>query len=320
MKVTTKHCSVEFIQGSVSTNGDRITTLVLEYPRAIHAQLLTHRVFSKNSSSSRAVPAKRAIAQVIENPAQYLWTQNQSGMQGPVITDPVKLEEIQKLYNLALSAQARVVETLTDPNGLNVHKQNACRLLEPFQNIRICLTSTEWDNWDWLRIDPDAQGEIVDLANAIKQVRDDAQSEGMYMVLYDGEWHVPFVRRERVAKNRLCYYTDDNQIDLEDAIKISMSCAAQTSYRVLNQSLEKANDIMGKLFNGSKVHASPSEHQATPIGDVSPILEISNWPNGVTHMDTNAELWSGNFRGFIQNRQLLPNHDAAKGITNDSSN
>lgn len=328
------HCKVEFIQGSMDYDtGTKITTLVLEYPRAIHSQLLTHRVFSKNSSSSRAVPAKKAIKQIQDNPAQYIWTENQKGMQGPVITDEHKLAAIEKLWSLAMSTQIKIVEQLTDPEGLNVHKQNACRLLEPYQNIRVCLTSTEWDNWDWLRKDEEAQGEIDDLAHLIYEARRIATKLGQYPLLRPGEYHVPFVKRIQRKDGMRYYDNNGNQITLDEAIMISMSCAAQTSYRNLDASLIKAEDIYSKLFDTRKVHASPSEHQATPIaathrslgfvrsdGKYRAYHEPQNWPAGVTHVDANSEYWSGNFRNWIQNRQLIPNHDAAKGNYNDTPN
>ena len=315
------HCKVEFIQGSMDyETGTKITTLVLEYPRAIHSQLLTHRVFSKNSSSSRAVPAKKAIKQIQDNPAQYIWTENQKGMQGPVITDLDKLAAIEKLWALSMTTQIKLVEKLTDPDGLNVHKQNACRLLEPYQNIRVCLTSTEWDNWDWLRMDEEAQGEIADLANLIYEARNLATKLGQYPLLQVGEYHVPFVDRYQYVDGMRYYDNKGNQLTLEEAINISMSCAAQTSYRNLDASLTKAEDMYSKLFDTRKVHASPSEHQATPIGKIKNPFDVEKWPEGVTHVDRYGQCWSGNFRGFIQNRQLIPNHDAAKGDSNVTSN
>lgn len=314
----TDHCKVEFIQGSMDQEtGTKITTLVLEYPRAIHAQLLTHRVFSKNSSSSRAVPAKKAIKQIQDNPARYIWTENQRGMQGPVITSEDKLHHINVLFDLAKETNIKIVEKLTDPDGLNVHKQNACRLLEPYQNIRVCLTSTEWDNWDWLRMDEEAQGEIADLANLVYEARRLATKQGQYPLLRAGEYHVPFVERHQYVDGMYYYDVDGNEITLEEAIRISMSCAAQTSYRNLDSSLNKAEDIYSKLFATRKVHASPSEHQATPIG--SPFVKEPEtddfncvWKPGITHRDRMGNFWSGNFRHWIQNRQLIPNHDKAK--------
>ncbi|MFM7810859.1 MAG: FAD-dependent thymidylate synthase [Acinetobacter junii] len=305
------------LQSECAITGTKITTLVCEYPRVIHAQLLTHRVFTKNSSSTRAVPLKAAIQQILDNPAKYIWTENQSGMQGKVITDPIKLERIEKVYDDAKRAAIAYAKALGDKgidDGLNVHKQNAGRLLEPFQNIRICLTSTEWENWDWLRIDGAAQGEIQELADLIKQARDEMPTQ----ILNKDEWHLPFIptkRHEQTGQIFYCHPETDATIELYRAIQISMSICAQTSYRKEDCSDEKTEKVNSNLFTGNKVHASPSEHQATPIANHLTGIQLLNplyWPIGVTHMDVNTDYWSGNFKHWIQNRQLLDNHDAAK--------
>lgn len=306
---------VEFIQGSIAHCGTKITTLVLEYPRVIHAQLLTHRVFSKNSSSSRAVPIKSAIDQIDQNPAQYIWTENQSGMSGQVITDPVKLNKINEaMTNLWNQVKQTVLYlgSKESEGGLNVHKQNAARPLEYYQNIRIVLTSTEWENWDWLRIDSAAQPEIALLAKLIKEARE----SGDYLKLVEGEWHVPFiVRKVNPSTDELTYHHPEThaELSIQEAKELSMSICAQTSFRKEDYSDEKTENVIGKLFTGKKVHASPSEHQATPIPNFTgSFYETSNWPDGVTHMDRNCDFWSGNFKHWIQNRQLIPNHDKAK--------
>lgn len=294
---------VELVQKSINPAGGEICTLLLEYPRVIHSQLMTHRVFSRNSSSTRAVPLLKAIEQIENNPAQFIWTQNQRGMQGPIITDPSKLRTLNKYKDHLFEFTSKMVMRFQE---LGVHKQNAGRFLEPFQNIKVCLTSTEWDNWDWLRDDPDAQGEIAELARKMKEARDSEPG----LQLTESDWHVPFVDR-KIGEDGLEYWVGDTQVSLEDAIKVSMSCCAQTSYRNLDDSLDKAEDIYQKLFSGNKVHASPAEHQAKSMADDEP-LAPTYWSEGITHITRDGELWSGNFRGWIQNRQLLSNHDGAK--------
>lgn len=287
--------------------GKEIYTLVCEYPRAIHAQLMTHRVFSKNSSSTRAIPIPSAIANIVTVPAKFIWTAKNKGMQGPVITDSDHLAAITEVEN---KVRQNVIDAVEQLDRLGVHKQNACRYLEPFQNIRIVLTSTEWENWDWLRDDPDAQGEIDELSRAMKAARDGV----VPMAISTSEWHLPYVKRERDSSGVLKYYEDTGvhrrYMPLDEAVRVSMSCCAQTSYRKSDTSKEKTERVMENLFNGKKVHASPSEHQANPIGLISD-CEPKDWPVGVSHMSRDGELWSGNFKGFIQNRQLIPNHDKA---------
>ena len=75
--------SVKVIADSISAHTkQRITTLELEYPRFIHAELMTHRVFSRNSSSSRAIPIQTMINHIKATTAIPIhWGKNQSGMQ-----------------------------------------------------------------------------------------------------------------------------------------------------------------------------------------------------------------------------------------------
>ncbi len=60
---------VKIIADSCSHEGKRITTFQLRYPRFIHSEVMTHRVFSRNASSSRAIPVIKLINQVEANPA-----------------------------------------------------------------------------------------------------------------------------------------------------------------------------------------------------------------------------------------------------------
>tara|TARA_R110000744_G_scaffold170264_2_gene288411 strand:- start:15287 stop:16264 length:978 start_codon:yes stop_codon:yes gene_type:complete len=319
--VKTKVSTVTCVQASrCALTGKKIFTLELEYPRPIHAQLLTHGVFSKNSSSTRAVPLHAAIKQLRENPAQYVWTINQSGMQGVELKeeDTLMPDRVMVMARESAIGYAQFLNDATDLGGLGIHKQNAGRLLEPFQNIKIVLTSTEWENWDWLRNHEDAQGEIADLARAIKEARDSAE----VLNLKAGEWHVPYVERIRHEGGLLEYGIADSEngwvtLSVEEAKKVSMSVCAQISYRKSDTDLEKADRMKGNLVDGHRVHASPFEHQATPVIQYSEELGLNDlydfetWEDGVTHLRRDGVFGSGNFVGWIQHRQLIPKHDKA---------
>ena len=317
------------IQASECTiTGKPIFTFELEYPRPIHAQLLTHKMFSKNSSSTRAVPLEAAIQQIIGNPAQYLWTANQSGMQGAVVTDMATLDKAEGVH---LDAMTNAIASAREHAENGIHKQNAGRLLEPFQNIKIVLTATEFENWDWLRIHEDAQGEIADLARAMKEARDTAE----IMLLNSGEWHVPYVERVRLTsddpnysgiEDEIYYCTrDDNgypiRLTVDEAKLVSSSVCAQISYRKADTSLIKAVKMRGMLIDGHKVHASPFEHQATPISPYTEAdigvsstndpYDFDTWEKGITHIRRDGTFGSGNFIGWVQHRQLIPRHDKA---------
>lgn len=64
---------------------ENLWTFELTYPRYIHSEFMTHRMFSRNASSSRAVPVSKVIQQVVSNPVippkVYM---NKAGMVGDV--------------------------------------------------------------------------------------------------------------------------------------------------------------------------------------------------------------------------------------------
>jgi len=287
----TTNITANVVQDSIA-NGVRITTLELEYPRFIHAEVLTHRQFSRNSASSRAVPVGDMIETVLSNPAQpVFWGKQQSGMQARDEIDDTSVAET--YWNAARYSAVDYAQTL---KGLSLHKQIVNRVTEPFQMIRVVVTSTEWVNFFELRDHEDAQPEIQSLAKAMGQ----AFQESKPMQLYAGDWHVPYVTRHQDEAGQI-FYGDEVILDRASARLISASCCAQVSYRLQDRSLQKAERIAKRLLQARPWHASPFEHQATPMRSGS-FLDVEK---GVTHMDVLNTLWSANFRSWIQHRQLL---------------
>jgi hypothetical protein len=122
-------------------------------------------------------------------------------------------------------------------------------------------------------------------------------------LLHPGEWHVPYVNSYRHFSNGDLHYCDANnqEITAKEAKIISASCCAQVSYRKNDDSFEKAQKIFDQLINSQPCHASPVEHQATPMRTDA----LKCWEPGVTHCDRNQQMWSGNLRGWIQHRKLI---------------
>ena len=323
--------SVKIVADSISPSGVRITTFELDYPRIIHSELMTHRLLSRNAMSSRAIPIKKMIEQVQQNPAMPVkFGKNQPGMQdagehSAQLGDGYSAEEWWKLAGLSA---ARFAAEFADAG---YHKQIANRLLEPYQRMKTVVTATDWNNFFWLRVDPDADPTIYELAKAMKEASDNSIPDP----LEPGQWHTPYVDhvygfediddKECAVFEGYCVLDEENKpvmLTLEEALAISASCCAQVSYRVLNTSKEKALDIYEKLVSGNKVHASPFEHQATPmteyreiensdyltIGHINFPRDPSSWEEGITHADRQGQLWSGNLRGWIQHRQLVPDN------------
>lgn len=287
--------TVKIIADSRSAvDGKRIITFELDYPRFIHGEFMTHRVFSRNGMSSRAVPVKKMIKQVRENPSKPIhWGKNQAGMQAQEELDEMTKDAVEVEWEEAAVNAAYYAKAMDD---MKAHKQIVNRILEPFQWMKTVVTATEFDNFFWLRKHPDAQPEIKMLAEKMWM----AMEESDPVTLKPGDWHTPYFGDG--------YWLQDCGISLEDALHISASCCAQVSYRKLDDSLEKAKNIFNKLIESKPCHASPTEHQATPIGEECVDLDYVTWPEGVTHMDKNGDLWSGNFKGWVQHRQLIPDN------------
>lgn len=291
--------SAKIIADSISEDEDRITTFELEYPRFIHSELMTHRVFSRNAASSRAIPIDKMMEQVLTAPAMPVeWGLNQAGMQaGENHKYPTTCEISWG------NAAERAVISARELQSLGLHKQIVNRVLEPFQMMKTIVTATEFDNFFWLRCHEDAQPEIHVLADKMYELYKDSVPN----LLQPGEWHLPYIDLIRSPHGLAMYYLkgNPNAINLEEAQKVSSSCCAQVSYRRLDDSLDKALKIYDQLVTMTPVHASPFEHIATPMEETEHPLEALMEVLGVTHLDSNLKLWSGNFKGWIQYRQLI---------------
>lgn len=238
------------VEDSIYKGGKRLVTMQLKYQRFIHSEFLTHRVFSRNASSSRAIPVAKMLQQVYEEPAMPVeWGKNQPGMQSRELLSAEDTEYAKSSWLLAAKMAAGAAEALMETG---VHKQIANRLLEPFQWIHVVVTATEWDNFFALRDHPDAQPEIRELARVMKA----AMAASTSKVLQAGEWHLPYVNdAERLG------------LSLKDQIACSVARCARVSYLKHDKSapsVEEDNTLHDRLVLAQPPHMSPTEHQATP--------------------------------------------------------
>ncbi len=297
---------VQVIADSINNNDNRITTFQLRYPRFIHSEFMTHRMFSRNASSSRAIPIERVIENVKHNPAIPLaWGKNRAGMQSTETLTGNDANKADTTWTTAAMSAANYANNMME---IGVHKQFSNRLLEPFQFIHVVCSATEYDNFFNLRIHKDAQPEIRKLATMMHQAREASTPEK----LHSGEWHTPYVAHTR-QKDGTLTYGDNGEFgnNHELALQVSASCCAQISYRNMDTSMDKAKKIFRHLIDAQPMHASPIEHQATPMANthINTVAEIGNPDNkGATHADAKGNLWSGNYKGFIQYRQLFDGH------------
>jgi len=313
------------IAHSVAPNGQHIVTWELEYQRFIHAEFLTHRLFSRNAASSRAIPVATIIKQVRDNPAMPIhWGVNEPGMQASNVLSDALTGSAKFLWKRAAKFAASIAEALVK---VGLHKQATNRILEPFQTMKTVMTATCMDNFFWLRNHPDAQPEIRELARLMWE---ELQRHMPFaQKLKPGQWHTPYVwSGTHVETGEFVYFILDKDgeqefLTLEEALQVSSSCCAQVSYRKLDDTLEKAQMVYKRLVDSEPVHASPFEHQATPIKPYTPndkayLSSLNNasdpngWEKGITHVDRAGNFWSGNFIGWVQHRQLIPNNVCMK--------
>jgi len=287
---------------SVSPAGQRLTTLEATFPRFVLAEFNTHRVFSRNSASSRAIPIAKQLRRVLEDPYVPIeFGSNQPGMQAGPALEGAKREAAEAEWLRARDDAVRgVLGLVTDPQEaggdlfaalerveeatrakerpeewLNVHKQVANRLLEPFMWHTVIVTATEWENFWNLRCHPDAQPEIRLVAERMR----DATRASTPAELGENEWHLPLVRPE-----------DREQVgSIEDLIKVSAGRCARVSYLTHAGVRDHEADIQlhDRLLESG--HMSPLEHPARPLG----AGELSE------------SEWSGNFRGWRSYRKEI---------------
>lgn len=318
-EVSKTQCSAKVVAYSANEVGDRLITLELEYPRFIHSEIMTHRNFSRNAMSSRAVPVSKLLEQTMMNPAQPVeYGKNKAGMQsGGAYEELVEGYTPDAWWKLAAFSASRFAKSFSDAN---YHKQVANRLVEPFQRMKTIVSATEWDNFFNLRVDSAADPTMQELAECIKEAIELAKDNIEYLDPYN-KWHLPYIRKEVSFSDVKYFSTDDVEVTLEEAKAISVSCCAQVSYRNIDGSFTKALDIYSKLGVGTeKLHASPLEHIACLMEDYDvDSLSESNfpetgllatqsgyyWEKGITHTDRLGFFWSGNFKGFLQYRQVL---------------
>lgn len=265
----------KIIADSINKMGNRITTMQLVYPRFIHSEFMTHRVFSRNASSSRAIPVKKMLEMVRSEPAAPIhWGKNQAGMQA---AEEFTGEELDIAKHMWLDAANKAADVAEAMNALGLHKQVANRILEPFQHIHVVVTATEFDNFMELRAHPDAQPEIHELAIQMQNAM--SKSEPVvrgWEPLDKYDWHLPYVTEEERANNSLA-----------DLLKISPARCCRVSYLKhdgTTASIEDDIQLCDRLAGSRPIHASPFEHQAVP--------------------GTNSDLY-GNFKRWTQYRKLI---------------
>ena len=236
--------NVEVIADSIHNN-NRLTTLQVSYPRYIHSEFMTHRVFSRNAQSSRAIPVSKLIEEIEKSNWYPIWMTNKSGMSAEEGLNSVDIEDAKYLWD---AARRNAIDVAYGLSNLKVHKQIVNRVLEPFSTIKVIVSATDWDNFFNLRIHPAAQQEIQILATTIRDLMNTSTPTRLDI----GQWHLPYLREDEAIFN----------LDLKKAI--STARCARVSYLNHTKQNDLSKDIQLHDQLLAEKHMSPFEHQATP--------------------------------------------------------
>jgi len=265
--------SARIEKDSIAPSGARLTTFVLTYPRFIHSELMTHRAFSRNASSSRAIPFRKQLEMIKRDMAMpLLFRENQAGMQAGEALPAWKQKLCRGVWRAAGLVAILFAKAL---DMLGAHKQYVNRIVEPFAHISVVLSGTDeaYANFFALRDHPAAQPEIQELAKNMLALYLTSEPNQ----LKAGEWHLPFVNT---------HHTTDLNWPL--LIRLSVARCARVSYNNHDGTVPTHNkdiELYIKLLGSRPLHASPAEHQAEAL----------------TEQDK-----SGNFVGWRQYRKTLP--------------
>jgi hypothetical protein len=287
--------SSKVILDSISPEGIRLPTVQLRFPRIMLPEFNTHRAFTRNARSTRAVPTDKLIREVRDNPyIPMRWGLNQPGMQAGGNADEELAKDMELEWRTAARDAARRAENLFQ---MGLHKQWAGRLLEPFMYVDVLLSSTDLTNFMALRDHDDAQDEIFAIANSLKE----SLAASTPKLLQPGEWHMPYIDWN-IDVPLVKAYLLKNGREVESPVhtlkKISVARCARLSYTPFdgNPAIEKEVDRFEKLMVSRPVHASPAEHVATPDRKILTDGVAERWEHPNEH---------GNFYGFRQFRKMI---------------
>ena len=300
-----KKIEAKIIADSISPQGKRITTYLLTYPRFIHAELMTHRLFSRNSASSRAIPFEKMVKMVKEDPfIPIAWQKDHKGMQG---SDYIETEDgLYVSIRYWLEARDRAIKAAQDLHSCNITKQLCNRLLEPFMWHTVLVTATEWENFFELRCPqytvnwyPSRRPEALEPTQTSFKSRKDAikytegecynwkeqdwrdsnesQAEIHIQALAEAMWDAMNESTPKELKAGEWHIPFGDRIDIEklaninpngkDFIKVATARCARLSYMTFDGEIDYEKDI--QLHNRllADGHMSPFEHCARAMNE-----------------------------------------------------
>jgi thymidylate synthase ThyX len=300
----TNRISAEIIADSINEKGDRITSFIVTCPRIVLAEFNTHRMLSRNSASSRAIPFETMVKKVQEEPfIPIKWQKDHKGMQGTEYeVNPIEIEIKNEVW---IQASRDAVRNAKELNRLDTTKQLCNRLLEPFLYHTIIVTATDWENFFALRAHDAAEIHIADLAYKMLKL----YNENTPKKLNPGEWHIPF--GDKMDFTGLTSIGNETTImNPMLRVKIATARCARVSYLNYEGKDDYSADLKLHDRLASMGHWSPFEHCAKAM---TPQEMHDNIRGNRNEIYNKVSGWSGNFKGFIQYRKTFVNENKKDG-------
>lgn len=279
----------KIVLDSVNPQGSRITSWLLTYPRFIHSEFMTHRVFSRNSASSRAIPPKTLLEMVRSNPAMFEQVgRANKGMQANEIPSERDLDEFKEAWlDLRDRAYALVMEFSS-----SIAKQVVNRAIEPWMHMTVLATATDHNNFFGLRAHHAADPNFQVLAYRML----DKYLKSTPQRLEWGEWHLPGI--DPVGAK---------MITIEEQLVICTALACRASYSSFEKGIDP-DDAQRIHDQGVKNgHWSPFEHPAQAINEKENMGKFWSYP--WSNFDTYAH-GTCTKSGWGQYRKLFPQESA----------
>lgn len=282
---------------SVSPAGSRVTTMEVVIHRFVLAEFNTHRVFSRNSASSRAIPFHKMLDRVLNDPAMPMsWPSEQRGMQGGCELSGIDILNAKTAW---LTARNNAVESAHMLHDIGAHKSVVNRLLEPFLWHTVIVTGTTdgYENFFKQRCSQLAQPELRMAADLMRAAWLGSTPEPLDYY----EWHTPLIQPEDdelIHTEGACraYNWDYDQIEAAAAEvrrRVSTARCARVSYLTHDgrRDISKDLELYDRLVLAKPPHWSPLEHVCRPQADAG-------------HPHPDAKL-GANLSGWIQMRHIV---------------
>jgi hypothetical protein len=237
-KVFTERTATAKVVADSTYKKSRLVSVEVEFPRPYLAEFNTHRIFTRNSASSRAIPVWKRLRMCLERPyVPASFGKNQGGMQAGESLGAADQQNTasnwllgrdisaMQAYCLAGGRKQILAAAKNHPDAIELcdrvedglmkeypeisrrlvtleealHKQHANRPLELYSFHTVIVTSSNWRNFMGLRVSKMAQPEAQDFGIAIARAIMNSQTTELEV----GQWHLPYVRQVPLSDLKL---------------------------------------------------------------------------------------------------------------------